>query len=84
MNDADLLRAEIAQNFDALQRKLGNCLPEHAGRFALLVKREIKGFFDDPIVADNEGKRIASDGLYSIQQVTDRPVELGVYANAIH
>ena len=40
------------------------------------------GFYDRPGDADADGARRFPDELYSIQQVTDEPVELGLYANA--
>jgi hypothetical protein len=76
------LRAEIATNFDSFQRTLATILPLHRNRFALLRHGGIVGFFDTPGGADNAGQARFPDGLYSIQQVTEEPVELGLYANA--
>lgn len=76
------LRAEITQNFDAFQRSLAAILPMQRNRFALLRHGAIIGFFDKPGNADDEGAKRFADGIYSIQQVTDEPVELGLYAHA--
>jgi hypothetical protein len=76
------LRAEIARNFDAFQRTLAAILPMQRNRFALIRHGAIIGFFDKPGIADAEGASRFADGIYSIQQVTDEPVELGLYANA--
>lgn len=80
--DRSELRAEIARNFDAFQRTLAAILPMQRNRFALLRHGAVTGFFDDAGAADIAGAAKFSDGLYSIQQVTDEPVELGLYANA--
>ncbi|SFJ87267.1 hypothetical protein SAMN03159338_2623 [Sphingomonas sp. NFR04] len=80
--DYSELRAEIAKNFDSFQRTLGTILPLQHNRFALLRHAEIVDFFDTPGAADNSGAARFPDGLYSIQQVTEEPVELGLYANA--
>ena len=76
------LRTEIARNFDAFQRTLTTILPMQRNRFALLRHGAVVGFFDRPGAADAAGSAQFNDGLYSIQQVTDEPVELGLYANA--
>lgn len=76
------LRSEIAKNFDSFQRTLAAILPSQRNRFALLRHGAIVDFFDTPGGADDAGNARFSDGLYSIQQVTEEPVELGLYANA--
>lgn len=76
------LRAEIARNFEAFQRTLAVIPPMHRNRFALLRHGAIVDFYDTPGDADDAGTRRFEDGFYSIQQVTDEPVELGLYANA--
>ena len=80
--ESDELRREIAHNFDYFQRTLLDHLREHPGKFALLKSARVIGFFDSPGEADRAGWTRYSDGLYSIQQVTPQPVELGCYANA--
>lgn len=81
MNNVEL-RAEIAQNFDAFQRTLAALLPLQRNRFALIRHGSIVDFFDRPGAADAAGTAKFADGIYSIQQVTEEPVELGLYANA--
>lgn len=79
---ADPLRDEIAHNFDFFQRTLVDHLRTHPGKYALLKTQRVIGFFDTPSEADHIGWSRYSDGVYSIQQVTPQPVELGLYANA--
>lgn len=76
------LRTEIARNFDALQRTLAALLPLQRNRFALMRGGAIIAFFDKAGAADEAGAAQFADGLYSIQQITEEPVELGLYANA--
>ena len=78
----DSLRSEIASNFDFFQRTLSEHLRAHAGQFALIKARRVHGYFDTPSEADNVGWSHFADKIYSIQQVTPEPVELGLYANA--
>lgn len=80
--EKDVLLAEIAANFDFFQRTLSDHLRAHAGEFVLLKGRRTHGYFLSVGEADREGWSRFPDHLYSIQQVTPEPVELGVYANA--
>lgn len=73
---------EIARNFDHLQRNLAAYLPLQRDRYALLRSGSIVDFFDTAGDADEAGATQFPDNLYSIQQVTNEPVELGLYANA--
>ena len=81
MGETDLDR-EIARNFDFFQRTLGEHLRAHAGQFALLKSQRIHGYFESPSAADKAGWSRFTDRIYSIQQVTSEPVELGLYATA--
>ena len=71
---------EIAHNYDFLMRNLANFMPEHHGQYATIRHQQIIGFFDDPLEAVQAGRDASEDGLYSVQEVTDQFVELGVYA----
>jgi hypothetical protein len=87
MNEAsllakDALHIEIERNYDFFQRSLARLLLDHAGEFALIKGKKFVGFYADPFDADIAGTAHFPDKLYSIQQVTDEPVELGIYANA--
>lgn len=80
--EQDPLLAEIATNFDWFQRTLAEHLRAHAGEYVLLKHGRAHGYFPSAAEADHEGWTRFADHLYSIQQVTPEPVELGVYANA--
>lgn len=81
MHDAQ--RHQVDINYDAFQRMLGSIIADHRGEYALMRDRRIVGYFARPGDADREGHRTFSDRLYSIQQVTEEPVELGMYANGL-
>lgn len=80
--DAQLLSREVDANFDYFQRTLRRYLVDHRGQYALLKNKVVIGFYDEPGEADRAGRRKFIDGLYSIQQVADEPVNLGLYSNA--
>lgn len=43
--------------------------------------REIVGFFDKAGAAYSDGVRRFPDQLFSIQEVTDEPIDLGFYSH---
>lgn len=80
--DRQALSREVERNFDFFQRNLGTFLQDYAGKFALLRHSAVVDFFDKPGEANLVGAGKFDDGIYSIQQVTDEPVDLGLYSNA--
>lgn len=82
--DHQALSREVDRNYDYFQRVLAQHIDTRRGQYALIRDRHIQGFFDDPGAADKEGHRLYSDGIYSIQEVTDEPIDLGLYSCASH
>jgi hypothetical protein len=80
----DRQRIEIDQNYDAFQRILTSLLPEHRNRYALMREREMVGLFDRPGDAYDAGCRLFTDGIFSIQEVTDEPIDLGFFSHVAH
>jgi len=76
------IEREIERNFDFFQRNLSAYLPARSGQFALLHDCDCKGFFPTAIDAEREGDRQFPDQVYSIQEVTDAPVDLGFFTYA--
>lgn len=72
-----LRRAEIDANYDFLQRELARVLPAHEGQYALIKASRSEGFFDTPGAAYRTGLARFTDGLFSIQEVTTEPLQLG-------
>jgi hypothetical protein len=79
----DAIQTEVDRNYDFFQRNLSGYLGEHAGEFALLKSAKVIDFFEGPGDAYREGLRRFSDGLFSIQPVTNEPVELGFFSVGI-
>jgi hypothetical protein len=75
---------EVDQNYDAFQRALGSLLPRHRGQYALMRLREFVGFFDNPGDAFRAGIERFEDELFSIQEVTDEPIDLGLWSHVQH
>lgn len=75
---------EVEKNFAAFQQQLPTLLETHAGQFAVLRQGAIVEFFDTLSDAAKFCGREFPDGMFSIQEVTSRKVDLGYYSHAIH
>ena len=75
------IAAEIDRNYDAFRRSLGDYMPEHSGKIALLRAGTLVGFFDGVGAAWEQARRDFPDGLYSLQPVEEEPVDLGWFSH---
>ena len=73
---------EVRQNFDAFQNLLPDLVATHPGKFALLRHSKVVEFFDTPRDALIHGQSTYDDNLFSIQEVTERAVDLGWFSHA--
>lgn len=78
-----LIEAEIQRNYAAFVDLLQSLLPANLGRYALVHDQQLEGVFDTPAEAARSGFAKFGDEHYSIQFVTDEPVDLGFMSNAI-
>lgn len=78
---ADRQRREIDSNYNAFARQLGNILVAHRDQFALMREGAIIAYFDKPGDAYREGIARYSDEVFSIQEVTDEPIDLGFWSH---
>lgn len=78
-------KQEVDRNYDAFVRVLATLLPEHRDQFALMRDGKIVGFFVKPGEANRAGVERFPDGIFSIQEVTDEPIDLGFWSHvALH
>lgn len=75
-------QTEVDQNLDYFLGELPKLTQTHMGQFALLRHRAIIDYFSSPLDAVKAGKSLYSDGVFSIQQVTDVPIDLGFFTHA--
>ena len=68
-------------NFDVFQRVLSALIVDHRDQFALMREGEIVGFFDKPGDANRAGMDRFPDQIFSIQEVTDEPIDLGFFSH---
>lgn len=66
---------ELQLNCLVFSRKLSEFMEEHENQFALLRNREVIDFFRTFDEAQAVGDRLYTDGLYSIQEVSERTIE---------
>jgi len=83
MSERRTRQQEVDQNFAFFQPKLPELLKTHRGKFALIKNQEIIGFYDTVMDAQTTGAKFFDDGLFSIQDVDDTPIDLGSYSHAV-
>lgn len=80
---ASTREVEIERNYGAFLGLLDNLMIRHEGRYALLRNRKLEGVFDTPGEAVRGGFARFGDHDFSIQLITDDPVDLGFYSHAL-
>ena len=80
---AHAIEVEIERNYAAFVDMLDELIRDNEGRYALLRDRHLEGLFDSPGEAARTGFAKFGDQNYSIQLVTNEPVDLGFYSHAL-
>lgn len=75
-------REEVDQNYLVFLGKLPSILPLYRDKYALMRHGEIVGYYSTMQDAYITGQTFYEDKLYSIQQVTEVPVDLGFFSHA--
>ena len=75
------IELEVDRNFEYFQTIVGSLLPANEGRFALLRHAGMDGLFDTVVDAARSGASRFLDGVFSVQEVTLQPVDLGFYSH---
>lgn len=75
--------AEIDRNYDAFAKMLPNLMKTDAGRVALMRKEQLVGLFATIEAALRAGGARFPDRMYSVQEVTDEPLDLGVLSHVL-
>ena len=79
--DVERQRQEVDRNYDAFMRMLGSILEEHRDQLALMRDGRIVGYFETPREALVAAAELYPDGIFSIQEVTDEPIDLGFWSH---
>ena len=73
---------EIDQNYQFFVGHVGKLLPQHEGRYALLRHASFVEAYTSVLEAINQGHSRFGDGVFSVQEVTDKPLDLGFFSHA--
>ena len=82
MSDHSAKRDAIARNYEAFEAMLPVLLAERRDQFALMRDGAVAGFFPSAGEAQQAGSAQFSDGLFSVQRVEDKVIDLGFYSYA--
>ncbi len=77
------IQAEVDRNFEAFKAMLPVLLKDHAGKHVLLRDTKFIQKFDTAGDALIYAQAQFPDGLYSIQEVTGRTIDLGFFSHAM-
>jgi hypothetical protein len=83
MSEPATRQQEVDRNLEFFKKELPELLETYRGKYALIRHREIIGFYDTVTDAQTTGARFFEDGLFSVQQVSDTPINLGFYSHAV-
>jgi len=75
--------AEVRNNYQVFRAALPELLGTNAGEFAVLRHCELVQFFPTATAAREFAEREYSDGLFSIQEVTNRKVFVSPRTHAV-
>jgi hypothetical protein len=77
------IQEEVDKNYEVFQRLLPQIINEHRGAYALMHSGEVVTYFTTAVDARAAGEKLFPDGIFSIQHVTDTPIDLGYFSYAI-
>ncbi len=79
----DNIRQQVEQNYQAFEKLLPKIPNDRLGKFALMRDEKIIEYFDSAPDAVKFAELKYDDGLFSVQEVTKRIVDLGYFSHAI-
>ena len=80
--DRERQRRQVDENYAVFERQLPSFLHEHEDEFAVMRDGEVVAFMPDATAALREAHRRFPDEIFSIQEVTDKPIDLGIFSHA--
>ena len=83
VNIVEKAQKEVDKNYDFFKTQISRLKSSHLKKFVLLHNREISDFFTSEDDAIKIGKEKYGEGGFSVQQVSDRPIELGYQSYVI-
>jgi hypothetical protein len=78
------IREQVDKNYEAFQAMLASILPLHQDKYALMKDGEVVGFYSTLEDAYMTANQFYKEQPFSVQKVTDTPVDLGFFSHAVH
>jgi len=83
MNAADPRQKELEENYKAFEKLLPTFRLQDNGKFVLMRHGAAVNIFDSAKDAIIFAEAQYNDGLYSVQQITTKIVDLGYFSHAV-
>ena len=86
-NKTPNLDDEHGRNFEAFTKLIqddSSILEQNKDKYALMRHEKLQGIYTTAFDAMQVGESLYEDKMYSIQQITNTPVDLGYYSHAVH
>lgn len=80
---SDKKRDELEKNFQAMSERMNEYIQIHANKYALMRDGEVVEFYNTWEDAYKTGMKFFKDEMFSVQQVTKTPVDLGFFSHAV-
>jgi hypothetical protein len=81
--DARRQDLEVDVNYTAFVGMLAAIVCNHRDEFALMRDGGVVGFYPNAGAANRAGLERFADEIFSIQEVTDEPIDLGFWSHAV-
>jgi len=82
--DVQRQKQQVDLNYDAFVRMLGGILDDHRDELALMRDGTIVGYYETPRAALQAADSMFPDQVFSIQEVTDEPLDLGFWSHVAY
>lgn len=79
---AERKQHEIDENYKVFSEILPDLMKTHAGKFVVMRHRKTVAFFDTSRDAIVHASTTYPDGVFSIQEITQKAVDLGWFSHA--
>ena len=80
--DRKKLQSQVDRNYDVFKKNLKRHMRSHRNSYALMRDGVVVKFCKTYESAWNTGNKKFEDGLFSIQKVTDTPMDMGYFSLA--
>jgi hypothetical protein len=80
----DARQQEIDRNYEEFRKMLPTIIEAHRNKYALMRHGAIVNYYTTAQDARTTAEKFYEDGLYSIQKVSDAPIDLGFFSHAVH